>query len=87
MANENAVTNIADLWVAAAMNVDNEDPFESDTEMGSDEDSGEEALDAEENAEHVLVDDDAISASVISTPTRHSRRASSNANTHCPSIF
>ncbi|KAJ7359424.1 major facilitator superfamily domain-containing protein [Mycena albidolilacea] len=36
MANENAVTNIADLWVAAAMNVDNEDPFESDTEMGSD---------------------------------------------------
>jgi hypothetical protein len=33
MANENAVTNIADLWVAAAMNVDNEDPFESDTEL------------------------------------------------------
>lgn len=30
MANENAVTNIADLWVAAAMNVDNEDPFETD---------------------------------------------------------
>lgn len=36
MANENAVTNIADLWVAAAMNVDNEDPFESDTEIESD---------------------------------------------------
>ena len=36
MANENAVTNIADLWVAAAMNVDNEDPFESDTEADSD---------------------------------------------------
>jgi hypothetical protein len=32
MANENAVTNIADLWVAAAMNVDNEDPFQSDSE-------------------------------------------------------
>lgn len=79
MANENAVTNIADLWVAAAMNVDNEDPFESDTEMGSDEDSGEEALDAGENVEHVIVDDDAISASVMSTPTRRSRRASSNA--------
>jgi hypothetical protein len=30
MANENAVTNIADLWVAAAMNVDNEEVFESD---------------------------------------------------------
>ncbi|KAJ3567286.1 hypothetical protein NP233_g6468 [Leucocoprinus birnbaumii] len=37
MANENAVTNIADLWVAAAMNVENEDPFESDEEdTGSD---------------------------------------------------
>ena len=35
LANENAVTNIADLWVAAAMNVDNEDPFEdSDEEDG-----------------------------------------------------
>ncbi|KXN89340.1 Protein ZINC INDUCED FACILITATOR 1 [Leucoagaricus sp. SymC.cos] len=38
MANENAVTNIADLWVAAAMNVENEDPFETDEdeETGSD---------------------------------------------------
>ncbi|KAK0192977.1 hypothetical protein F5146DRAFT_1102675 [Armillaria mellea] len=68
MANENAVTNIADLWVAAAMNVDNEDPI-----------LAEEALDVEENTEQVLVDDDAVSASVISTPTRRSRRASSNA--------
>ena len=32
MANENTVTSIADLWVAAAMNVDNEDPFESEDE-------------------------------------------------------
>jgi hypothetical protein len=38
MANENAVTNIADLWVAAAMNADNEDPFESDSEVVSDAD-------------------------------------------------
>jgi hypothetical protein len=30
MANENAVTSIADLWVAAAMNVDNEEVFEND---------------------------------------------------------
>lgn len=30
MANENAVTNIADLWVAAAINVDNEEVFEND---------------------------------------------------------
>jgi hypothetical protein len=28
LANENAVTNIADLWVASAMNVDNENPFD-----------------------------------------------------------
>lgn len=32
LANENAVTNIADLWVAAAMNAENEDPFESDSD-------------------------------------------------------
>ncbi|KAG5646725.1 hypothetical protein DXG03_002407 [Asterophora parasitica] len=41
MANENAVTNIADLWVAAAMNVDNEDPFESDSDNGSENDDTE----------------------------------------------
>jgi hypothetical protein len=43
MANENAVTNIADLWVAAAMNVDNEDPFETDSE-------DEDALDLDEDS-------------------------------------
>ncbi|KAF8720814.1 hypothetical protein AX14_010713 [Amanita brunnescens Koide BX004] len=32
MANENAVNSVADLWVAAAINADNEDPFESDYE-------------------------------------------------------
>lgn len=36
MANENAVTNIADLWVAAAINVDNDEVFESDSEVESD---------------------------------------------------
>ena len=30
LANENAVTSIADLWVAAAMNVDNEEVFDAD---------------------------------------------------------
>ncbi|KAJ3825505.1 hypothetical protein F5880DRAFT_1552169 [Lentinula raphanica] len=45
MANENAVTNIADLWVAAAMNVDNEDPFESDSEAGSDQGDNDSDLD------------------------------------------
>jgi hypothetical protein len=34
LASENTVTNIADLWVAAALNVDNENPFESDAELG-----------------------------------------------------
>lgn len=37
LANENAVTNIADLWVAAAMNVDNEDPFEPDSDVEEDD--------------------------------------------------
>ncbi|KAF9467761.1 hypothetical protein BDZ94DRAFT_1287473 [Collybia nuda] len=65
MANENAVTNIADLWVAAAMNVDNEDPFESDSEQGSDREA--EGLDLGqmlgENREDHSLDDSATSAS------------------------
>ncbi|KZS87233.1 hypothetical protein SISNIDRAFT_318515 [Sistotremastrum niveocremeum HHB9708] len=32
IANEFSVTNIADLWVAAAINAENEDPFETDTD-------------------------------------------------------
>ena len=41
LANENAVTNIADLWAAAAINVDNKDPFESDSETERDMDQTE----------------------------------------------
>ncbi|THH18720.1 hypothetical protein EW146_g2307 [Bondarzewia mesenterica] len=66
MANENAVTNIADLWVAAAMNVDNEEVFESDTELES---AGEEdvaVFDLEEDGE-----DDELN--VLDTPTRRGR--------------
>jgi hypothetical protein len=37
MANENAVTNISDLWVSAAMNVDTEGFLESDLESESDD--------------------------------------------------
>ena len=37
LANENAVTNIADLWVASAMNVDNEHPFEVDSDIEDDD--------------------------------------------------
>ncbi|KZP05225.1 major facilitator superfamily MFS-1, partial [Athelia psychrophila] len=49
MANENAVTNIADLWVAAAISADNEDLFESGSEDDSDEEleSNTEAEDVE----------------------------------------
>lgn len=43
LANEHSVTNIADLWVAAAINVDNEDPFETDSDNEDDPD-GESAL-------------------------------------------
>ncbi|KAG9313618.1 hypothetical protein JVU11DRAFT_5950 [Chiua virens] len=49
MANENAVTNIADLWVAAAMNVDNEEEYALDSGMLSDEEQG--VLDGEEDIE------------------------------------
>ncbi|KAG6841094.1 hypothetical protein C0991_001901 [Blastosporella zonata] len=67
MANENAVTNIADLWVAAAMNVDNEDPFESDSE--AEEDFGEVI---EEEGEG----DDAVDGSSTPAPRRGSHRPS-----------
>lgn len=39
LANENAVTNIADLWVASAINADNEEVFESDVEDESADES------------------------------------------------
>ncbi|EKM57989.1 uncharacterized protein PHACADRAFT_251932 [Phanerochaete carnosa HHB-10118-sp] len=48
MANENTVTNIADLWVAAAMNVDNENPFESEDEGQLDYEQAVEVTPAEE---------------------------------------
>lgn len=77
MANENAVTNIADLWVAAAMNVDNEDPFESDTEMYSDGDVDAESLDLGEPLQRTdsVEDDPFITASA--SPGQ-GRRGSSN---------
>lgn len=52
MANENAVTNISDLWVSAAMNVDNEDPFESDSESEQGE--------SEPDSDHGLLDPEDI---------------------------
>ena len=67
IANGDAVTNIADLWVAAAMNVDNEDPFESDDEMESEEEDFDDA--------EALDDTESITSS---TPTRRGRRSSKN---------
>ncbi|KAF7318868.1 Histone H2B [Mycena chlorophos] len=52
MANENAVTSIADLWVASAMNVDNDDsPFEDDWEGESDGEQTAEAAEAGESSQ------------------------------------
>ena len=63
MANELAVTNIADLWVAAAMNADNEDVFFS----GSEEDDDDFFRNIED--EEVL----GSAESPIETPTRTGR--------------
>lgn len=83
LANENAVTNIADLWVAAAMNVDNEDPFESDSETEQNdnftEPNADEShdVDSRTNVESFLPDGDnetdsiAASHSPVSTPRPH----------------
>ena len=82
MANENAVTNIADLWVAAAINADNEDPFEeSDSEFDAEQEL------YSDNAHEHAVDDEDLEAEgdyfgSPSTPrhNRFSRRASSAAD-------
>ncbi|KAM5531602.1 hypothetical protein V8D89_014717 [Ganoderma adspersum] len=67
MANENAVTNIADLWVAAAINADNEDPFEDDEES----DVGESYSD--DPFEQAVADED-LDEDAFGTPTpRHNR--------------
>ncbi|KAJ6470651.1 hypothetical protein C8R47DRAFT_757411 [Mycena vitilis] len=72
MANENAVTNIADLWVAAAMNVDNEDPFESDTELGSD---------GEPESIDVFGDEEPSDADLLLTPSPARRASRAHSNT------
>ncbi len=69
MANELAVNNIADLWVAAAMNVDNEDVFLSDSEA---EDHG-----AEPN-EYPFGDDEDEEL-LMQTPSRPGRLSTARA--------
>ncbi|KAJ3887384.1 hypothetical protein GG344DRAFT_55793 [Lentinula edodes] len=79
MANENAVTNIADLWVAAALNVDNEDPFESDSDVGSNQGDGDSDFD-----DPFEVDD--IPASPTTPRPRRSSRASVSGSSIRPAI-
>lgn len=69
MANELAVTNIADLWVAAAMNVDNEDVFVSD----SDDDFFDRTEDVFIEDEDLIEDDE--HDPLADTPTRPGRLA------------
>lgn len=75
MANENAVTNIADLWVAAAINADNEDPFEDDDDESNDDESYSDNL-LEEAVEHDDLDEDIFGASSTQRHNRFSRRVS-----------
>ena len=74
MANEFAVTNIADLWVAAAINVDNEDVFMSDSELEDlvEEDGG--RIDDPFADEDVEEEDDELP----STPTQADQFAGSS---------
>ncbi|KAL6306396.1 hypothetical protein BKA93DRAFT_824233 [Sparassis latifolia] len=72
MANENAVTNIADLWVAAAINADNEEVFESESEV--DEEGDEEAVAREDDE---LDESDVFGTTPATHTNRFSRRDSS----------
>jgi hypothetical protein len=73
MANENAVTNIADLWVAAAMNSDMENPFQSDSEAGSIADHSDFADESEdENTAPVLTRPGRLPSRVPSHPLQNS---------------
>jgi hypothetical protein len=60
MANENAVTNIADLWVAAAMNVDNGETFEPEQDLDT-------------NAESEYLEHEGIPSSITSSPVHRGR--------------
>jgi hypothetical protein len=60
MANENAVTNIADLWVAAAMNVDNGETFEPEQDLDT-------------NAESEYLEHEGIPSSITSSPVHPGR--------------
>ncbi|GAW09030.1 major facilitator superfamily MFS-1 [Lentinula edodes] len=78
MANENAVTNIADLWVAAALNVDNENPFESDSDVDSNQGDGDSDFD---DPLEDFADND-----IPASPTTHFPRRSSRPSVSGSSI-
>lgn len=65
MANENAVTNIADLWVAAAMNVDNDETFEPEQD-----------LDMHVDSDYIEHED--IPSSITSSPVHRGRSIGRN---------
>lgn len=68
MANEFAVTNIADLWVAAAINADNEDVFLSDTE-GYEEDDDPFKNDEDEDEDEDMHSPTRAGRSSVGAPT------------------
>ena len=89
MANENAVTNIADLWVAAAMNVDNEDPFEDEDEFEEDQQDVAESGEARpfSSALDDLEEEDVFGAQSATHTPRNNRftRRESHTSAHSPS--
>jgi MFS family permease len=91
MANEHAVTNIADLWVAAAMNVDNEDPFETDSETDTDEeDAIQESSEDEEDQNLPLPtyrNSNIATAPLRNSPLRHTVRHHASGSMRPGSIY
>lgn len=88
LANKNTVTNIADLWVAAAMNVDNEDPFESDSETEQNDHFTEPIfsaqgvdVDSSTNLDSIIPDGDVETDSIDASPSM-----ASTPRPHRPSI-
>ena len=85
LANENAVTNIADLWVAAAMNVDNEDPFENDSDIEDDDVNSLDLGDPFPRTETVNSDNDALSGFPFGRSRTFPRTDTMNSDNDAPS--
>ncbi|KAH8118483.1 major facilitator superfamily MFS-1 [Phellopilus nigrolimitatus] len=88
MANEFAVTNIADLWVAAAINADNEDPFLSDSEFGDedeDDDPFQDDEDDEDTQSPTRVGRSALPSRMLGIPPLDRVGRASTSTAHRPS--